>query len=78
MLEPIGVDAQFLPDGEVRIQRILRAGHWLTVGQGRQWVDGSGRHVLVMTADDTILELLLQADTMAWVIKPRAGTTHLA
>lgn len=69
--EQIGVDCQFSASGRIRVRRIQRDKKWIPVGQGRQWVDQLGRHVLVMTPHDQVLELVQQPDTMRWVIWPR-------
>jgi hypothetical protein len=69
----IGVDCQFEADGGLRVRRIDLDGRWLAVGQGRQWVDQLGRHVLIMLPDDEVREILLQPDTMTWWLLPRGG-----
>lgn len=77
MFEPIGVECHFSADGRVHVRRIERDGRWLPVGQGRQWVDNQGRHVLVMLPDESVLEIVQQAETLTWVIRPRAMQNHI-
>jgi hypothetical protein len=69
----IGVDCQFEVDGGLRVRRIFLDGRWLAVGQGRQWVDHLGRHVLIMLPGDEVREILLQPDTMTWRLLPVGG-----
>lgn len=69
-MKPIGVDCIFDPEGTVQVQRVLVGGQWQRVGSGRQWVDGHGRHLLVMFPDNQPQELLLRADTLTWALKP--------
>jgi len=66
----IGVECRFLSEGSVEVQRIQIDGRWLAVEQGRQWVDRSGRHVLIMTPGMAVQELNLQPDTMTWKMRP--------
>jgi hypothetical protein len=66
----IGVECRFLSEGSVEVQRIQIDGRWLSVEQGRQWVDRSGRHVLIMTPGMVAQELNLQPDTMTWQMRP--------
>lgn len=64
----IGVECRFVESGRVQVQRIRLAGAWVQVGQGRQWVDEAGRHVLIMLPDQQVRELLLRAQTLDWVL----------
>lgn len=70
---PIGVDCQFEVEGIVQVRRLLIDGQWIGVGQGRQWVDRLGRHVLVMLPGDEMREILLNSHTMNWSMLPAAG-----
>jgi hypothetical protein len=36
----------------------------------RQWVDGYGRHLLIMLPNNQTRELLLRADTLTWEMRP--------
>jgi len=69
----IGVDCQFEADGGLRVARIFLDGRWQAVGQGRQWVDQLGQHVLIMLPGDEIREILLRPDTMTWQLLPAGG-----
>lgn len=69
-MTPIGVECRFIDSGRVQVQRIRLGESWLSVGQGRQWVDEAGRHVLIMLPDQQVRELLLRAQTLDWVLLP--------
>jgi hypothetical protein len=62
----ISVDCLFEPDGQVRVRRIGFDGHWQSVGQGRQWLDENGRHVLIMLPNQQTAELRLRPDSLSW------------
>ncbi|MCP4359321.1 MAG: hypothetical protein GY796_15010 [Chloroflexi bacterium] len=64
----IGVDCQFAADGTVRVRRVHWHGKWQSVGQGRQWVDGVGRHVLIMLPNNQTHKILLRSDTLTWIL----------
>lgn len=63
----IGVECEFAKDGRCRIKRIQIDKNWVAVGQGRQWVDRQGRHVLVQAPGQPVQEILLKPDTLTWV-----------
>ena len=65
-MKEISVDCTFRTDGSVRVRRVEIEGSWWSVGQGRQWVDGNGRHVLIMLPNNQIREIILRADSMTW------------
>jgi len=62
----IGVEATFAKDGRCRIRRIQIDDNWVSVEQGRQWVDRQGRHVLVRRLGQSVQEILLSSETMTW------------
>jgi hypothetical protein len=66
----IGVDCQFEASGQLSVRRVEIDGRWMTVGQGRQWVDHLGRHVLIMLPGDEPQEIRLDPKTMRWSIVP--------
>ena len=72
----IGVECRFLSEGRVEVQRIQIDGRWLTVEQGRQWVDRGGRHVLIMAPGMAAQELTLFPDTMTWQMRPVGPPTQ--
>ena len=72
----IGVECRFLSEGRVEGQRIQIDGRWLTVEQGRQWVDRGGRHVLIMAPGMAAQELTLLPDTMTWQMRPVGPPTQ--
>jgi hypothetical protein len=72
----IGVECVFGADGRVQIRRITISGQWLTVEQGRQWQDQTGRHVLVMPPGQPVMEVVLRADTLTWEWKNGRSPIH--
>jgi hypothetical protein len=65
--EPTAVDTRVEPDGAARPLRFTWKQVWLDVSDvGRQWIDESGRHVLVMVAGRQTFELLLDRENLAW------------
>lgn len=69
----IGVDCIFNVDGTVTIRRINEKDEWIPVEQGRQWVDGGGRHVLIMIRGQLVREVWLRSDTLTWELRPAHG-----
>lgn len=63
------VDCVFQADGTVQVRRVQLNGRWQHVGQGRQWLDEHGRHLLIMLPDNQPRELLLRAHTLTWELK---------
>jgi hypothetical protein len=79
MMKQIGVDCRFAENGAVRVFRIFLDQTWISVEQGRQWVDRMGRHVLIMLPDSDAVEICLRSDTMTWQVAPLENRTqHLA
>ena len=76
-MQTIGVECVFAVDGDVRVKRVQLAGGWLAVGQGRQWVDDNGRHVLIMLPNNQVRELILSPQGMQWLIKPAGRRAQL-
>lgn len=73
-MESVGVDCRFGQDGVVQVKQVQVNGRWLPVGQGRQWVDENGRHVLIMLPGNTVRELVLQPGTLRWgLVAVRGG-----
>jgi hypothetical protein len=64
----IGVECTFAKDGRCRIKRIQIDKNWVSVEQGRQWVDRQGRHVLVRVSGQPVQEILLKPDTLTWLV----------
>ena len=73
--QAIPVECTFTADGQVQVRRVKMEGRWHAVGQGRQWQDADGRHVLIMLPADEVQELLLRADSLTWVVRPLGGQT---
>ena len=65
----IGVDCSFTPNGNIRVKRVQLNGRWQAVEQGRQWVDGNGRHVHIMLPGQQACEIILRPDTLVWEMK---------
>jgi len=72
----VEVDCTFDADGQVRVRRIRLGRPWQSIAQGRQWLDGDGRHVLVML-DGDVRELVLRTDTLAWELREVAGARRV-
>ncbi|MBK8902737.1 MAG: hypothetical protein IPM53_16225 [Anaerolineaceae bacterium] len=72
-MESVGVECRFNQDGSVQVKKVQVNGRWQPVGQGRQWVDGNGRHVLIMLPGDEVRELVLQPDTLRWGLVAVSG-----
>ena len=70
-MEQVAVDCTFNADGTVQVRRIARNGRWQTVEQGRQWVDGNGRSVLLMLPGGGVQTLVLRPATLRWELHPR-------
>ncbi len=70
----VAVDCRFLADGAVQVRQVQIDGRWQSVGQGRQWLDEDGRHVLIMLPNDQIQQLTLRYDILAWEITPLTST----
>ena len=74
----IGVDCTFSENGTVHVRRIKVSGSWRTVSQGRQWVDGHGRHILIMRPGAEVQEIVLLTGTLVWELVPRRSTPTIA
>lgn len=68
-MQAVAVRCVFALNGEVQVQQIERHGRWLSIGQGRQWLDDEGRHVLALLPTHEVVELLLQPSTLTWVMR---------
>lgn len=68
-MKPISVDCIIAPDGRVNVRRIEIDGQWQTVGQGRQWTDEEGRHVLVMLHGQQVQEIVFRPGQMNWILQ---------
>lgn len=73
----VNVDCYFADDGNVQVRRVRLDGQWLPVEQGRQWQDDDGRHVLVMLPGRTAQDLLLEADSLRWQLRPLSGRQNV-
>lgn len=62
----ITVESVIDENGRIQVKRIQENGRWLNVGQGRQWQDGNGRHVLIMLPNNDVWEIILRPDTLIW------------
>ena len=71
-MQHVGVECQFSEDGSVQVKKVQLNGRWQPVGQGRQWGDENGRHVLIMLPGEQVRELVLQPATLRWqLLNPR-------
>ena len=62
----IAVDCQISETGVVQVKKIKQGSRWISVGQGRQWQDGNGRHILIMLPSEEVWEIVLRPDTLIW------------
>jgi hypothetical protein len=72
-MKNVAVEVVFAADGAVQIRQVQVDGQWLAVELGRQWVDDNGRHCLIMLPDNSVREIILQPDTLTWIMKPLPG-----
>lgn len=78
MNSPIGVECTFDALGMVRVRRIQVNGQWQAVAQGRQWVDGNGRHILILLPQSPVQEILLRPTTLIWELVPTTPPRYMA
>ena len=76
-MQPIGVECVFGKEGDVQVRRVQINIAWIPVGQGRQWLDDDGRHVLIMLPNNQVRELILSPDALVWQLKPTARNRQL-
>jgi len=74
----VAVSCVFQPDGTVQLKQVQINGRWQAVGQGRQWVDSDGRHLLLQLPGGQIRHLLLRADTLTWQWQPQPNQAQMA
>lgn len=65
-MQAVAVDCRFAEDGAVQVRKVQLNGRWQSVGQGRQWLDKNGRHVLIMLPGNEVHELVLQPGSLSW------------
>lgn len=75
----LGVDFKITENGTITVRKIKVNDRWISVGQGRQWQDGNGRHVLVMLPTEETWEIVLRPDTLIWEKqeRPRSKITFV-
>jgi hypothetical protein len=65
--EAVAVEAQYLPDGEIRPTAFTWRGlRRKVVGLGRQWDEADGRHILIEAVDGGRFELRLTSSENRW------------
>ena len=62
----LNVECRISENGTVQVQKIKQGTGWVSVGQGRQWQDGNGRHVLIMFPNEEVWEIVMRPDTLIW------------
>lgn len=72
-MRPISIDGIFWADGTLRIRRIRLDKEWVSVGQGRQWTDDDGHHVLIMLHGEEVREMILEPGALVWQLKQPGG-----
>jgi hypothetical protein len=73
MMQPVSVDGIFWADGTLRVRRIRLDQEWVSVGQGRQWTDDDGHHVLIMLYGEEVREMLLAPGALVWQLKAKGS-----
>ena len=77
MDEPVTVEARLTPDGQLEPRVFVWRGHRHTVAStGRRWQEAEGRHILVMTPDQHVFELVYLRDEHAWRMRGAAAGPH--
>lgn len=72
-MRPISIDGIFWADGTLRVRRIRLDKEWVSVGQGRQWTDDDGHHVLIMLHGEEVREMVLAPGVLVWQLKDTEG-----
>ena len=67
------VDCVTGAEGSVRVRRVRYEGGWVSVEQGRQWEDETGRHILIMVGGASVWELRLSRNTLRWTLHETGG-----
>jgi hypothetical protein len=67
MIAPIRVEAQMLPNGDIRPLAFHWEGEKVVVASlGRSWDEAGERHFLVMTPDERVYELAYLPEQSSW------------
>jgi hypothetical protein len=71
-MEAIEVTARWLPRGEViPLSFTWRGHHYPVESTGRRWQDEQGEHILAMTPEGRVYELVFQAAEKRWLLNTR-------
>ena len=75
-MEPVNVAARFEQDGRIFPLHFTWHGRdYPVITVGRTWQDETGRHILVMTPGDKVVELIFRADQGRWYLRQPGGAT---
>lgn len=68
-MQPVEVTARFAPDGKITPLRFRwRGGQYPIASTGRSWQAEDGQHILVMTTDGQMFELLFTPQAACWYL----------
>lgn len=69
-MEPVEVVVRFDRQGKVLPQSFIwRQQEYMVTSMGRRWQDDQGQHILVMTPDERVNELVYVPGEMRWYLK---------
>ena len=78
-MEIIEVTAHFNNQGEVKlVDFYYRQQLFPVLSTGRQWLDGQGRHILVMVPEERVVELLFVLPETRWYLVIPSGELSTA
>jgi hypothetical protein len=78
-MEPVEVTAVFDPEGEITPLRFSYQGRTQPVSStGRRWEDEQGLHILVMSPDNRVFELIFSPNGRIWYLRPVAPQDRAA
>lgn len=76
-METVEVKAHFDREGRIRPLSFTWQGSvHQVVSTGRRWESEAGKHMLVMTLESRVYELLFQPGPGIWLLKPIGRETH--
>jgi hypothetical protein len=78
-MDPIEVTARFDPQGQITPLRFTWKGHgYLVESTGRRWIGADGQHILVMTGNANMFELVFAPAESRWYLGQAAQNRTVA